>query len=214
MNMRYLHLFTVIWLATVPSFAGAVYSYVDEEGVMVFSNLGGERNPATIAEASPGQSRTRSNFIPLITQFSNQYGVDEDLVTAIIRVESDFDPNAVSTKECKGLMQLHPATASRFGVRNIFDPADNIEGGIKFLTYLMDAFDNRIDYVLAAYNAGENVVRRYGGIPPYQETIGYVKRVKSLYQRAFDARNAARNRKNRVLRIEAPGGQVLFTNLQ
>jgi soluble lytic murein transglycosylase-like protein len=190
--------------------ANRLYSYVDENGVKVLTNLGGRRAPAESEQPPSAESFRSRNFIPLIQDSSRRYEVDEDLVRAIIKVESDFDPNAVSPKNCKGLMQLHPDTARRFGVSDVFDPAQNIEGGVRFLQYLMHSFDRNLDLVLAAYNAGENAVRRFEGIPPYAETIDYVAKVRTLYGKE-PAREAAR-RPRRILRVIGPEGQVLLTN--
>ncbi len=132
-----------------------------------------------------------------------RHGVDAELIKAIIRVESNYNPLAVSVKGCKGLMQLHPDTARRFGVTDIFDPAQNIEGGVKYLKFLIEYFKNDIPKVLAGYNAGENAVTRYKGIPPYRETKEYVKKVESLYQSAELVRvgPARANRKGQEARL-------------
>lgn len=189
--------------------AGGFYSYVDENGVKVLTNLGGSRHASPAAASStPTQSR---NFAPLITNYSKQYGVDPDLVSAIIRVESNFDPRAVSPKNCKGLMQLHPETARRYGVSDVFDPAENIEAGVKFLSHLTDSFDRDLDLILAAYNAGENAVRRHDGIPPYEETRQYVSRVESIFGRdTLDPKPV--HRPHRIVRLVTDGGRVILTN--
>ena len=98
-------------------------------------------------------------------------------MTAVIRVESGFNPRAVSPKGAQGLMQLMPATASQLGVRNVFDVAENIDGGVRHLRGLIERFDNNLPLALAAYNAGERAVLQYGGIPPYPETEQYVARI-------------------------------------
>jgi soluble lytic murein transglycosylase-like protein len=101
-----------------------------------------------------------------------------ELLHAVIRAESAYQPNALSHAGACGLMQLMPATAARFRVRNIWDPAENIEGGATYLRFLMDLFDNDLRLALAGYNAGENAVKRYGNqIPPYPETQNYVRKV-------------------------------------
>lgn len=110
--------------------------------------------------------------------------MDPKLVDAIIRVESEFNPHAVSPKGAEGLMQLIPATAERFGVADPFDSGQNIQGGVTFLRYLLDRFNGNVPLSLAAYNAGENRVGRSRGIPAIPETIDYVRRVTSLYQRS------------------------------
>ncbi len=108
------------------------------------------------------------------------HGVSIDLVRAIIQVESDFDRLAVSSKGAQGLMQLMPFTARRFGVSDPFDPRQNIFGGVRYLRFLLDLFQGNVALAAAGYNSGENAVLRYGGIPPYKETRGYVEKVQSL----------------------------------
>ena len=125
------------------------------------------------------RSRARPEFDPYIEDAAAKFGVNSDLIRAIIRVESSFDEFAVSSKGAKGLMQLMPATARRFGVSNPFDPAQAIMGGTEYLAYLLGLFRGNIDLAAAGYNAGENAVLRYGGIPPYKETRNYVVRVNS-----------------------------------
>jgi len=110
------------------------------------------------------------------------HGVSDQLVKAVIAQESEFDPLAVSSKGARGLMQLMPATARRFGVANSFDARQNIFGGVQYLRFLLDMFDGDVSLALAGYNAGENAVVRYRGIPPYRETRNYVQRIQdSLY---------------------------------
>ncbi len=115
-----------------------------------------------------------------IENIAKQYSVSPSLIKAMIQVESAYDPSAVSPKGAKGLMQLLDSTASEFGVNNIFDPYENIKGGAKYLRYLLDIFKEDLSLALAAYNAGSETVLKYGGIPPYPETITYVKNVMNL----------------------------------
>ncbi len=115
-----------------------------------------------------------------VKKAANEHGVDPLLVSAIIHVESGYNPRALSPKGAEGLMQLMPETGRRWGVRDAFDPEDNIRAGVRYLRYLQDMFkDDRL--ALAAYNAGENAVQRYGWIPPYQETVEYVYKVGKKY---------------------------------
>ncbi|GAB4130497.1 MAG: hypothetical protein Kow001_24280 [Acidobacteriota bacterium] len=203
----------LLLLSAAPGWAlggNGFYSYVDENGVKVLTNLGAER--VSPEQPADGQPAAGQNFLPLIQTYARQYGIDEGLVTAIIQVESAFNPRAVSVKNCKGLMQLHPDTARRFGVTDIFDPAQNIEGGVKYLSYLIEAFDRDLDHVLAAYNAGENAVRRHSGIPPYPETMDYVSRVRSLYGGQLEPPEPVR-RPQRILRLVEEDGTVLLTNV-
>jgi len=115
----------------------------------------------------------------IIEAASDAHGLNPALVTAMIQVESNFNPYAVSHKGACGLLQLIPATAERFGVKDIFDPEQNVTGGVRYMRWLMDRFDNQTEFALAAYNAGEGVVTRYNGIPPYRETEAYVRKVMS-----------------------------------
>jgi soluble lytic murein transglycosylase-like protein len=121
----------------------------------------------------------RGEFDPHIEAAASTYGVAPELVRAVIRAESEFDVFAVSSKGAQGLMQLMPATARRFGVSDPFDPRQNIFAGTQYLRILLDLFDGDVALALAGYNAGENAVRRYKGIPPYRETRGYVTKVQS-----------------------------------
>ncbi|MES1240769.1 MAG: lytic transglycosylase domain-containing protein [Acidobacteriota bacterium] len=115
----------------------------------------------------------------LIYEASRKHQVNPRLVAALIRQESAGNVRAVSNKGARGLMQLMPATASRFGVRKdqLFDPKHNLEAGVQYLSWLVDQFPNDLAKILAAYNAGENTVTRYGGVPPYRETRNYVRRI-------------------------------------
>lgn len=127
------------------------------------------------------QHDRRSAYDPIIEKHANRFGVDPVLVRAVIQVESNFNPRCVSSKGARGLMQLMPETARRFGVQKIHDPEENIRGGIQYLATLIDRFGTDLTRVLAAYNAGEGAVQRYGGIPPYEETNTYVKRALTVY---------------------------------
>jgi soluble lytic murein transglycosylase-like protein len=117
----------------------------------------------------------------LIERHSRDFGVDPILVKAVIQVESNFNPAARSHKGARGLMQLMPPTARRFGVASIHDPDDNIRGGVAYLAFLQRLFDGDLTRILAGYNAGENAVIRYGGIPPYAETQLYVRKALTVY---------------------------------
>jgi soluble lytic murein transglycosylase-like protein len=120
----------------------------------------------------------------LITQAAARNGIDHHLILAVMKQESSFNPQAISYKGARGLMQLMPATAARFGVRDIFDPAQNIEGGARYLRFLLDMFHGDVELALAGYNAGEHAVARYGNqIPPYRETQDYVRKISAHYAR-------------------------------
>jgi soluble lytic murein transglycosylase-like protein len=118
----------------------------------------------------------------LISEFSKKYQVDFALIKAIIRAESGFNPFAISRKGARGLMQLMPETAVRWNVSNVFNPRENIEGGVRYFKYLLSLFNNDLRLSLAAYNAGENLVSELRSIPPYRETVDYVRKVLNYYQ--------------------------------
>ncbi len=122
--------------------------------------------------------------ISLVYKLAPEYQVDPDLVLAIISVESAFNSRAVSSKNAQGLMQLIPATAQRFQVKDSFDPEENIKGGLAYLRWLLAYFKGNVAWVAAAYNAGEGAVEKYRGIPPYPETVNYVDKILQRYQKA------------------------------
>ena len=124
---------------------------------------------------------SRAEIENLINKYAEKNGLDSDFVKAVINQESGFNPNATSRCGAMGLMQLMPSTAEGLGVTNAYDAEQNIMGGTKYLKGLMDRFDNNKSLALAAYNAGPNAVKKYGGIPPYAETQNYVKKVLSNY---------------------------------
>ena len=127
---------------------------------------------------------TRERIESWVRALAPRYGLDPDLVLSLIEVESRFDPRARSAKDARGLMQLLPATAKRFGVLDIWGPLENLKGGMAYLRWLKDRFAGDLRLMLAAYNAGEGAVERHRGIPPYAETRAYVRRILELYQRA------------------------------
>ncbi len=129
-----------------------------------------------VGSAPPPYLQLRRDWEPLVGPIAQRYGLDTDLVLRVIQAESGGNPNAVSPKGAIGLMQLMPETARALGISDPFDPAQNIEGGVRYLRHLIDQFGD-IRLALAAYNAGPGNVRRYGGIPPFPETQRYVERV-------------------------------------
>jgi soluble lytic murein transglycosylase-like protein len=176
---------------TSPSSAG-IYRYEDENGVIHFTNCPRDakfklyirESKEDVGGRNPTFSyiRDSNQYDSLISEFSKKYQVDFALIKAIIRAESGFNPYAVSRKGAKGLMQLMPETASRVNVSNSFNPRENIEGGVRYFKYLLSLFNDDLRLSLAAYNAGENIVSEVRSIPPYRETIDYVKKVLSYYQ--------------------------------
>jgi hypothetical protein len=143
---------------------------------------------------SPGFRLHPSNnrlYDPFIREAVALHRVDEQLVRAVIQVESQFDARAISRAGARGLMQIMPATALRLGVADLFDPRQNILGGVKYLRLLLDMFQGDVSLAVAGYNAGENAVQRYNGVPPYKETQGYVRKILGLLARG-DSLPAAR----------------------
>jgi soluble lytic murein transglycosylase-like protein len=136
-----------------------------------------------VVEEPQIQIRGRPEIEILVKKLAPQYAIDPQLVMALISVESGFNSKAVSPKNAQGLMQLIPETAERFGVQQVFNPVENIKGGLAYLRWLMAFFEGEVKLVLAAYNAGEKAVERYQGIPPYEETRNYVSRITSMYKK-------------------------------
>lgn len=127
--------------------------------------------------SNPVNSAARKRVEKLVKTLAPQYGLSPSLVLSVIQVESNFNPNALSPKNAQGLMQLIPETAARFGVDDVWDPEQNLRGGMAYLRWLLKHFDGDVQLALAAYNAGENAVQRHQGIPPYPETQNYVRQV-------------------------------------
>ncbi|MBI3825574.1 MAG: lytic transglycosylase domain-containing protein [Candidatus Rokubacteria bacterium] len=185
-----------------------------------YQRLGG--GPAAMLTWAAAPARGFAGFARAIADAARRYGVPETLISAIIRIESNFKPHAVSPKGAQGLMQLMPATASQLGVRNIFDPQENIDGGVRHLRGLMERFAYDLPLALAAYNAGEQAVITSGGIPPYPETRDYVARVLGLYQDVAwtaaaagepAAADARPHRVTEVFRVSGPDGTAVYTNI-
>ena len=159
---------------------GEIYRRMDASGVVHYTNV--PPHPVLSRGIRPGEQP--SGLKALIRSAAHRVGLDPRLVEAVIAVESDFDPWAVSRKGAMGLMQLMPATADRYAVQNPFDPVENIGGGTRYLRDLLHRFQGDLRSALAAYNAGEAAVATYQGIPPYRETREYVTKVLQRYGQA------------------------------
>lgn len=123
----------------------------------------------------------RKKYGPFVRVAAEKHGLDENLIHSIIQVESNYNPAAVSVKGAVGLMQLVPETASQYGVQNVFDPQQNIDGGVRYLKDLFSRYRNDLRTVLAAYNAGPDAVKKHKGVPPFPETLRYIRKVLSVY---------------------------------
>ena len=128
-------------------------------------------------------SSTRKPYDYIVVSVAQEHRVPPELVHSIIKAESNYDPWAISSKGAMGLMQLMPLTATQYKVMNVFDPKQNIVGGVKYLVDLIKLYDGDTKHVLAAYNAGQEAIKRYGGIPPYRETRNYIKKVMATYDK-------------------------------
>jgi soluble lytic murein transglycosylase-like protein len=174
-----------------------IYSFKDENGITHFSNMPhlDRRYKLVYRIPTAGQYRPNawsvngpsavdiSRLVPMINDAARAYGLDPKLVHAVIRAESGYNTNAVSSKGAVGLMQLIPATAQRYGVQDSYDPGQNIQGGTRYLRDLMKMFNGNLELAIAGYNAGENAVIRAGNrIPPYPETMAYVPKVLNFYR--------------------------------
>ena len=171
-----------------PAGLADIYRYVDKEGIVHLTNVPtetGVRYDVILREKRvifKVRATDINRYDHLITQTAEKYNVDSDLVKAVIKAESNFNHQAVSPKGARGLMQLMPATASSLQVHDSFHPAKNIDGGVRYLRYLLNVFRGDLSLALAAYNAGEKAVAKYNNsIPPYQETQHYVRRVLSYF---------------------------------
>ena len=188
--------FVTALLTPLPAQA-QIYAWRDVNGTLVLSDRKLDEGAMTyLVPEAPGIRTTRtatieysSMYDSLVQEHASRHALRPELVRAVIQVESGFNPRARSPKGAMGLMQLMPSTAKRLGVRNAYDPAENIGGGCAYLRQLLDRYDGNEQLALAAYNAGEGAVDRHGkNIPPFQETREYVKKV----GRITDVQNASR----------------------
>lgn len=180
-------------LLSLNSAEADIYRYEDEEGIVHFTDaptdkrfkffmrdLKKDRQLRTVLKFS--SKVNPAEYETIIKASAVRYGISPALIKAVIHAESGYDPNAISPKGASGLMQLMPGTAKSLKVSNSFDPKDNVDGGVKYLKFLLDTFRGDVSLALAAYNAGLSKVAKYGGIPPYAETKNYVNKVLSYMQ--------------------------------
>lgn len=187
---------TCVGAGTAAPAAAQIYTWRDANGTLVLSNL--RQQPAATTYAVPRASAIRSTqpaaagtnemYDDLIVAHARRFGVRADLVRAVVQVESAYNPYARSPKGALGLMQLMPATIQDFGVRNPFDPGENIRAGVAYLRRLLDRYQDSEELALAAYNAGPAAVDRYSSsVPPYRETQNYVSRINEMAGHAAPA---------------------------
>ena len=186
-----------------------ILRYVDADGVIWFTNVPPTPDRLNAAPSVPGTKRSNQGaqvrahpYRTEVEELARRHGLSPNLVSALMAVESDFDPAAISPKGAQGLMQLMPLIVKYYQVYNPFNPQQNIEGGIRYLSDLLRLFDNQLPLALAAYNGGEGLVRKHGGVPPMLES--YVNKVLTLYEQTHGTR---------IHRYVMPSGMMLFSNV-
>ena len=223
--------------AALPAQAQLSY-YVDDQGNVVYTNDAqqahkGSAEKAPDGKGSIGSEQNRNAAAPhatnstppavpslgpdvlhqLVQETAHKHNVDPNLVSAVISTESNWNTSAISRKGAQGLMQLVPETAQHFGVYNPFDPAQNVDAGVRYLSMLLDRYNGDLPKALAAYNAGPRAVDRWGGVPDYRETREYVQKVTSTYfQPGSEHKSPWRAASKPIYRTTTDDGRVLFTN--
>lgn len=215
----------LLLIVSVVAAEADIYKYVDDNGVACYTdaplNKKAERiirtGPAEIQKNNQSEMKAQKDFHSIVMDKANKYEIEPSLVHAVIKAESNGNPSAVSRKGAMGLMQLMPTTASDLDVRNPFDPEENIDGGTRYLKYLIDKFRGDLTLALAAYNAGPKLVEKTGSVPKISETKEYVKKVLSIYNgRTYHPVSAPVSsvvqRPEQIYKITEEDGTVLFTN--
>jgi soluble lytic murein transglycosylase len=203
--MRYcIFIFTVAFsiLFASNSFAD-IYKHVDKNGVIYFTNIPKGKGYKKIIS---GKNSKSSGWNQIVRDKSIKYSIEPSIIKALITVESNWDPEAVSNKGAIGLMQLMPSTANDMNIKNSFDPGENIEGGTRYLRYLLDRFNGNLDLALAAYNAGPETVQKHGGIPSITETIKFVESVISIHKKE------SAGKPYKIYKVTFKDGSTLYTN--
>jgi hypothetical protein len=208
--------------------AADIFKYVDEEGVICYTDAPfGKKTQKVLADknkkVSADQNKTgkspavKTDYSHYVQKAAQKYEIEPDLIHAVIRTESNGNCRAVSKKGAMGLMQLMPSTASDMNVGNPFNPEENIDGGTRYLRYLLEKFNGNLTLAVAAYNSGPKTVERYGNVPPISETRQYVNKVFSLYngKRSYAVSDPAADYQERpapIYKVVLEDGTILFTN--
>jgi soluble lytic murein transglycosylase len=206
-------LFIVVFIGSLAGLSTShadIYKYVDANGIIYFTNIPkGKKYKKILTESKTSKySKNTSNprrYQSIIDKMSMKYNIKPSLVKAVIKTESNWDVTAISKKGAIGLMQLMPGTAQDMAVNDPYNPEENIEGGIRYLKYLLDKYHGDLKLTLAAYNAGPETVGKYRGIPPIPETRQYVKRVLSLYK-------DTEGKVSVIYKYDKKDGTVVYTN--
>jgi soluble lytic murein transglycosylase-like protein len=198
-----------VMLLYAPETSARILRHIDADGVIWFTNIPPTPDQRRTAQDASAAKRPRQvarvqvhPYRAEVDQLARRHGLSPSLVSALMAVESDFNPTAVSSKGAQGLMQLMPLIARYYRVYNPFNPRENIEGGIRYLSDLLRLFDNQLPLAIAAYNGGEGLVRQHGGVPPILES--YVNKVLALYEQT---------RGTPIHRYMMPSGGMLFSNV-
>lgn len=225
-------MFAIILFFIFQSYAyGDIYRDILEDGTIVITNTPAYKKDGIFIKEEPIPNKNSSEnkkvskelYYELAEKKAEKHNIDHHLIKAIIQAESNWNPYAVSKKGAMGLMQLMPATASFLGVRDPFDPEENIDGGIRYLKYLLERFSGNLTLALAAYNAGPALVDKVKGIPPISETINYVRKVINYYSSNNKGKDievfeppknnkVAKKQEDRIKKLILPDGTILFTN--
>jgi soluble lytic murein transglycosylase-like protein len=209
----------------VATVSADIYKYVDENGVVCYTDAPyGKKSQQVSSDRKAGRTERPvtavvfpKDYSQYIHKAASKYDLEPDLIRAVIKTESNGNHRAVSRKGAKGLMQLMPSTATDMNVSNPFDPEANIEGGTRYLKYLLERFNGNMTLALAAYNSGPGTVEKYGNVPPIDETRQYVKRIYNLYngKKSYvfsDVSSTPREKIAPIYKVLLEDGTILFTN--
>ena len=220
------------FLFFAPVASADIFKYVDDQGVICYTDTPAGNKADRIHKDKPetasgkkqadrndsGIGASVSEYHTIIHEKASMYDLDPSLIKAVIKTESNWNSRAVSSKGAMGLMQLMPATATEMNVQNPYDPEENIEGGTKYLRYLLERFNGNLTLALAAYNAGPKTVEKFGYVPPITETKNYVSKVLSLYngQTVFPSETSESGKSKKkyepIYKVLLDDGSLLFTN--